>query len=78
MIHLQAKETAMSFQQKITENIEPKTYFEFECKLFDEQENIESQYILHREFSLKNDLLVVDYRKGNRLASIFNNLKLNY
>ena len=75
---MQEKETAMSFQQKITKNIEPKTYFEFECKLFDEQENIESQYILHREFSLKNDLLVVDYRKGNRIASIFNNLKLNY
>ena len=75
---MQAKETAMSFQQKITESIEPKTYFEFECKLFDEQENIEAQYILHREFSLKNDLLVVDYRKGNQLASIFNNLKLNY
>ena len=68
----------MSFQQKITESIEPKNYFEFECKLFDEQENIESQYILHRELSLKNDLLVVDYRKGNQLASIFNNLKLNY
>ena len=75
---MQAKETSMSFQQKITERIEQKTYFEFECKLFDEQENIESQYILHREFSLKNDLLVVDYRKGNRIASIFNNLKLNY
>ena len=75
---MQAKETSMSFQQKITESIEQKTYFEFECKLFDEQENIESQYILHREFSLKNDLLVVDYRKGNHLASIFNNLKLNY
>ena len=75
---MQAKETSMSFQQKIIESIEPKTYFEFECKLFDEQENIESQYILHREFSLKNDLLVVDYRKGNRIASIFNNLKLNY
>ena len=75
---MQAKETAMSFQQKITESIEPKTYFEFECKLFDEQENIEAQYILHREFSLKNDLLVVDYRKGNQLVSIFNNLKLNY
>ena len=75
---MQAKETAMSFQQKITESIEPKTYFEFECKLFDEQENIEAQYILHREFSLKNDLLVVDHRKGNQLASIFNNLKLNY
>jgi hypothetical protein len=75
---LQAKETSMSFQQKITESIEQKTYFEFECKLFDEQENIESQYILHREFSLKNDPLIVDYCKGNQLASIFNNLKLNY
>jgi hypothetical protein len=68
----------MSFQQKITESIEPKTYFEFECKLFDEQENIESQNILRREFSLKNDLLIVDYRKVHQLASIFSNLKLNY
>ena len=75
---MQAKETSMSFQQKITESIEQKTYFEFECKLFDEQENIESQYILHREFSSTNDLLFVDYCKGNQLASIFNNLKLNY
>lgn len=68
----------MSFQQKITESIEPKTYFEFECKLFDEQECIQSEYILKREFSSNKDLLVVHYQKGNRLASIFQKLKLNY
>ena len=78
MIYSKIKGTAMSFQQKITESVESKTYFEFRCKLFDEQENIECQYILHREFSLKNDLFGVDDQKCNRLASIFQKLKLNY